>query len=550
MRLRFFCAVLLGLVAASASALPSCADPTAVDVMVYSEVPCAAGAEVAITLADEPSTLGSSAAAAVATSCSDTGSGSVSRGDVVLVPEGDRSKPVTFQITTRKDGLPLDACATSPASCIIARRQLRFRPGRTIDVRVDLRLACLGVTCPAHQTCIQGQCKDAKLPACDACGESDVGSGSDAGPPLDLCGDVSGLSRDAPWPLVHGCPTNSGRSKFLGPATGAARVAPTGSNAASRAVSVGPGGRAWVQESQIGDVYGFDGNTGSQLWTASLKGASYELGVAIDADNVAHAGTNYGMIYAVDATGMIAWNLQLLGGFSAPIIGAAGTLYVGSNAPYGFFAVDTVKHVTKWTYSVPNMGDATGAPTLGPMAVYFVDKTNSRLFALDQATGAHLYDVAIPGAGAGSAVLGVDALYVATATAGVVAFDPQTGAIKWQHAEGGKGVVQPALLGNGNVVSSTTDGGGFVLDYVSGELVRSLAVGANVLAPPVVDAADAVYFATDQGTIALRADTGDQLWRSAITGCVGPVCRGNYLAVGDGALFVLPANQTLAVIGP
>jgi outer membrane protein assembly factor BamB len=248
--------------------------------------------------------------------------------------------------------------------------------------------------------------------------------------------------------------------------------------------------------------------------------------------------TNYGKIYFIDyATGGAAGDLQFGGAFSAPVIGAPGVVYYGSVAPYGFYAIDTVARMQKWHYPVPNNGDASAAPAVGVDKVYFVDSTNSRLFALDTVSGALVFDVPVAGQALGSPVLAVDAIYVATRMNGIAAFDAQSGELKWQKPTG-LDVVQPALLATGYLVSSTVDGNAFILDR-NGNNKLSIPLGGNVIAPPRIDAADVMYFATDQGTVAY---VGQSLrWQSQVTG---------KLVIGDKRIVVLPATQTLAAIGP
>jgi hypothetical protein len=144
--------------------LAGCASPTAITVDVYTEVPCATGAEVSLTLADSLPALSSSAPSSTSAGCLDP-SGHV--GSIVIAPAGDEGKLVTFAVATRDDGGATEECLTSPLpdACIVARRQLRFDPRADLPVRVDLRDACRGIDCPADQTCVKGTCVSAAVPA-------------------------------------------------------------------------------------------------------------------------------------------------------------------------------------------------------------------------------------------------------------------------------------------------------------------------------------------------------------------------------------------------
>lgn len=147
------------LLASFGALLVDCAEPTALVVEVYSEVPCAPGADVALF------NDGDGAPMSFATQCEPQSGGMVRRGEVVIVPSGDKSAPVTFSIRGNAGAVPLDPACTGAdrSSCIEARRSLRFLSRTTSRLRVDLRLSCAGVRCSATQTCVKGSCVDATV---------------------------------------------------------------------------------------------------------------------------------------------------------------------------------------------------------------------------------------------------------------------------------------------------------------------------------------------------------------------------------------------------
>lgn len=152
-------ATTVGLLPSFGALLLHCAEPTALVVEVFSEVPCAPGADVALF------NDGDGAPMSFATQCSPAEGGMVRRGEVVIVPSGDKSAPVTFSIRGNAGATPLDPACTGAdrSSCIEARRSLRFLTRTTSRLRVDLRLSCAGVRCSATQTCVKGSCVDAEL---------------------------------------------------------------------------------------------------------------------------------------------------------------------------------------------------------------------------------------------------------------------------------------------------------------------------------------------------------------------------------------------------
>ncbi len=85
-------------------------------------------------------------------------------GDIVLVPEDDKTAPFAFKIVTSVGG-PLDSCLgdTVGPTCIVARRAMRFVPQTPFTVPVPMRQVCAGVACPIDQTCVDGICKSATV---------------------------------------------------------------------------------------------------------------------------------------------------------------------------------------------------------------------------------------------------------------------------------------------------------------------------------------------------------------------------------------------------
>lgn len=161
-----FAAFLLGGVAACVGlvGLTDCAGATAIDIQVYSEVPCATNAEVVLTVADDVASLSGRAPSSLATRCEAADNGTYRRGNVVIVPQDAKDKAIAFQLSTRNDNQPAAGCTAPGATgCIVARRQLRFFPNEIQSVRVDLRLSCLDVQCPSNQTCVKGQCVGSDL---------------------------------------------------------------------------------------------------------------------------------------------------------------------------------------------------------------------------------------------------------------------------------------------------------------------------------------------------------------------------------------------------
>src|SRR5262249_35301363 len=78
---------------------------------------------------------------------------------------------------------PKDDCAL----CVYARRSLGFLSDVTLNLTIELDAdQCLGVLCPADQTCVGGTCKSAQTSCDPDQGVCDLGGGATGG------ADVSG----------------------------------------------------------------------------------------------------------------------------------------------------------------------------------------------------------------------------------------------------------------------------------------------------------------------------------------------------------------------
>jgi hypothetical protein len=171
-----------------------CAEPTAIEVGVTSELDCSDGAQVALIGSDRLDDLAGRAPSSVATRCVASGS-TYDRGRVVVVPNG-RSDQIALAVATRRGGGDPSTCLTAPKDCIVAKRQLRFVSHNTLRMQIALRRDCLGVLCSPDTTCDRGLC----VPAVTACGANGCDLAGDGGAPV-----TSDAGPDAAPPDAGGC---------------------------------------------------------------------------------------------------------------------------------------------------------------------------------------------------------------------------------------------------------------------------------------------------------------------------------------------------------
>lgn len=151
-----------------------CATSTEIDVDIYSEVGCDKNAEVGLVLGGNLTEVANDAVSSSADHCD----ASQRVGRIVISPSGDNSEEIAFAIVTRNDGQGLDTCTAADGykGCIVAKRQLHFEPHTHLDVRVDLRLACIDKPCGTDQTCVQAACVEATCSGASCASEKTLGS--------------------------------------------------------------------------------------------------------------------------------------------------------------------------------------------------------------------------------------------------------------------------------------------------------------------------------------------------------------------------------------
>ena len=145
----------IGFALALASIAFGCDEPTSIAVRVTSDLPCTALKGVTIQ-AGPPGAP--ARASETTTSCRAEGDATVI-GTLVLVPGGSEDANVSVRVLGGVD-VAVEACKdeTNFAGCIVARRTLRFVPGRETDLPIILRGVCKGVACDGTMTCVRGAC--------------------------------------------------------------------------------------------------------------------------------------------------------------------------------------------------------------------------------------------------------------------------------------------------------------------------------------------------------------------------------------------------------
>jgi len=165
----------------------SCRSPTQIVVEVRTDADCASIVSTSVTTARPEEDVEAKLPQATRAGCA--GAGEI--GSIVLVPRDAEDVEVKLRVTTGI-GRGAEACpAPAYEGCVVVRRQLRFEPGETVRVTVNVPASCRDRPCGPDATCNEsGVC----VPL--ACPRPPCGTSPDAGPRCeDVCPGVCNAGR-------------------------------------------------------------------------------------------------------------------------------------------------------------------------------------------------------------------------------------------------------------------------------------------------------------------------------------------------------------------
>ena len=367
------------------------------------------------------------------------------------------------------------------------------------------------------------------------------------------CPAPSGVQAGAPWPMSMRCPTRTGWTPVLGPAT-APRV-------------------RW-----------------EFLLPDTQLGATGNASPVIAADGTIYVAMEDNPLYALDSQGTVLWSSPLACSHSSPAIGADGTIYVGDDSAT-LHALDPTGR-EKWSYLSPpvfptNQTFPSGSPALGADGtVYFGN--GIRLHALAP-SGGLLWSVVLETAfagGASPAIAGNGDVYAQNGVfntslnaqqlpSGLVSALSRTGNFLWPTAfDGGtpSGTAAPVTVApKGTVVASAFWSVGTLPPGYSGAAgVEALALDGGTLwyfdlpvedggpfsqfpLPVAVAPGGFVYVANARSLVAFTP-AGSVLWQTALAGeaTSAPIVDGAgiiYVGTASNLVAVSPAGAVLWSLG-
>lgn len=384
------------------------------------------------------------------------------------------------------------------------------------------------------------------LPPLGSADGSSPGVDDDAGPtPGDVCGDRSGLQKNAPWPLRGGCPTRAGWSFSVGPKGASEYGVPVAGGASSPAV-VAATGIVWVG-TEDGLIVAAD-NSG--LRYAKATGGPVRSSPAIDADGVAIAVGGDGVLYGLVAEpGVVPpdaslpeptqrFSIAIGKTSSSPVIASDRSIYIGTGD--GKLARIT-KDLGAIEWGVDTHDTSGGSPALGQDGTIYLGSSDHHLYAVTPA-GATKWAFDLEDEVRGSAVVGGDGtVYVATSRR-LWAVTP-AGTMRWSHDLPAEPSGEPAVYAGAVYIGASDKKLHAVGTTTGAELWSYETLG--VVATPVLSADGTIYVGSTDSRLYALNTKGGLLFAVIVKGKV----TGAPAFSGSASLYVM-TDSRLVTIGP
>ena len=345
-----------------------------------------------------------------------------------------------------------------------------------------------------------------------------------------------GVAEEARWPSLGGGFRRDGRSRDLGPLTGAVRWKFETDGAVVGSVTIGLEDRVHVA-CEAGKLYTLD-SAGTAVWVLDVN-SPLLTAPSISPDGSLYVGGKAGKLYSVASDGRLLWTHDTGGAvYSSPAVGANGAVYVGSSDGT-LYALSKVDGAELWRFKtkgpgvLPN-GAIFASPSIGPDGtIYVAGLYDPKLYALNPADGSVKWTCRFPDATTDPNTGGWPFASPVVAEDGTIyqtllydrhlyAIEPADGAIRWAVE------FHDAPIGEGPQATAA-DGGGW--------------------SEPVLGPDGTIYVCFDDPYIHAVAPAGTVQWAKSfgeVGGFTMVVDRTGtiYAACDDGFLYVIASDGT------
>ncbi|MEN6348506.1 MAG: PQQ-binding-like beta-propeller repeat protein, partial [Syntrophomonas sp.] len=270
-----------------------------------------------------------------------------------------------------------------------------------------------------------------------------------------------------------------------------------------------------------GDLYAVDLADGRNKWTFDLGSWTFSSPV-IGADGTVYVGTLTGKLFAVNPDGTQKWQYQLPASgdnvneiLGDPSISVDGVIYVGGcagdseGALYAFNPDGTLK----WTFAEGG-GSTECSPSIGSDGTIYFGANDNAMYAV-KPDGTKKWKYSTIGRIADS-IIGNDGTIIfcsineSTEAKKLCALNPD-GTIKWTYTPNSEFQNdRPLAVGNNAVYFGTTDGKLCAVNISDGQLIWTATIGASDTTSPVVDSDGIIYIGCNK-LYAIESD-GSQKW--------------------------------------
>ena len=236
--------------------------------------------------------------------------------------------------------------------------------------------------------------------------------------------------------------------------------------------------------------------------------------------------------------------------YSPPVIGADGTIYVGS-VDDNFYAINGADGSKKWKFTTGNV--VSRAAAIGSNGTIYVGSGDNNVYAIDLADGIQKWKFTTGGHVYSSPAIGSDGtIYVGSDDFKVYAINPSDGSQKWAFPTGSYVETSPAIGSDGTIYVGTLGNDVFALNPTDGSQKWEFATGGSVSSSPVIGSNGTIYVGSnDNNVYAINPADGSQKWKfntgnqvgsSPAIGADGTIYVGSY----DWNLFAITDNGTSA----
>ncbi|BDZ67493.1 PQQ-binding-like beta-propeller repeat protein [Methanobacterium ferruginis] len=302
------------------------------------------------------------------------------------------------------------------------------------------------------------------------------------------------------------------------------------------------------------DYTGPDVNT--TLWNYTTGGTiSGMSSPVIGADGTIYIGSSDDNLYALNPDGTVKWTYTAGGSINGLSIGVDGTIYaVTSDSDNRIYALNP-DGTLKWNYKV--RGNIPGTPTVGSDGTIYFGSTDGNLYALyNNGTLKWAYDTgfSVYSQGGGPAIGSDGTIYFETGVSyskggELCALNPD-GTLKWKYTIGENLQGSPTISPDGTIYVGGVEGN-FYAFYSDGTLKWNYTIGESTkIYTSAIDADGTIYFGTQSGnlyalnpngTLKWNYTTGDDIKGAATIGANGII----YVGSNDSKLYAFNNDGTL-----